>query len=65
MAVIGWLMGKSRKLPKLKIPSPFTGRIGFSRKEVDVVEVTNQLDEFSEALRNMRPRYNSHWRKEE
>jgi hypothetical protein len=58
-------MGKSRKLPKLKIPSPFTGRIGFSRKEVDVVEVTNQLDEFSEALRNMRPRYNSHWRKEE
>ena len=57
-------MGKSRKLPKLKIPSPFTGRIGFSRKE-DVVEVTNQLDEFSEALRNMRPRYNSHWRKEE
>ena len=58
-------MGKSRKLPKLKIPSPFTGRIGFSRKEVDVVEATNQLDECSEALRNMRPRYNSHWRKEE
>tara|TARA_R100000306_G_C4270098_1_gene89701 strand:+ start:267 stop:449 length:183 start_codon:yes stop_codon:yes gene_type:complete len=59
-------MGKSRRIiPRLKFTSPFTSRRGFKGRQADEVDIADEFDEFSEAIRKLTPRHNSHWRVKE